>query len=167
MTEAVRRIEFRTDEAILRDAVRIYIWRRAVVAEKVMWAVAIAMAGLLVWLVSQGRVDWLVWLIGVLVLALPAMVLLGWVVLLRQKLRQLRAMPSGNAALIMGMDGITIMSEAGTSTEPWASITEYWQRPGYWMIFLGPNQFVTLPLAGIAPDDLAALRAGLDGSTAR
>ncbi len=167
MTAAERRIEIRTDEAILRDAVRIYTWRRAIVAEKVMWAVAIAMAALLVWLVSQGRSDWLVWVLCAVLLALPAMVLLGWFVLLRQKLRQLRAMPSGTAVLLLGMDGMTITSEAGTSTVPWASITECWQRPGYWMIFLARNQFLTLPLAGIAPDDLAALQTGLNGKARR
>lgn len=167
MTATARRIEIAADEAILRDAVRIYIWRRAVVAEKLTWAVALTMTALLLWRLSQGRADWLVWLIGTVVLALPAMVLLGWFVLLRQKLRQLRAMPSGKAVLLLGMDGMTITSEAGTSTVPWSGITGYWQRPGYWVIFLAPNRFFALPLAGIAPADLAALQAGLDGKTGR
>lgn len=162
-----RRIEFLADEAILRDAVRFYIWRRGVVAEKLIWAIVAAMACLFLWLLAQGRRDWLVWVVGAAILVPIIVVLLGWFVLLRQKLRHLSGMPSRRGSVVLGNDGIRLVSDMGESAVPWASVTEYWQRPGYWMIFLAPNQFFTLPLAGIAPDDLAALKADLDHKAGR
>lgn len=156
-----RRIELHYNEAILRDAVRIFIWRRAVVAEKRMWAVVVAMGLLLLWLILNERPFWLVWLIGAVILVPVIASLMGWWLQLRRKLAQLRAMPMRRGTLLLGNDGIDISSAAGTTRVPWSGVTEYWVRPGYWMIFLAPNHFFTLPLAGIPAQDLAALRAGL------
>ncbi len=153
-------IEILATEKIVRDAVRVWIWRRFVRQEKLLWLVAGAMALLFIWLLFAGRSDWLIWLVGGFAVLPVAMVLLCWVLMLRRKLDLLRR--SGRAILVLGQDGIGVTSAAGTGLVRWDQISGYWEMKDYWIVLLGANDFFTLPRGALDGDDLAALRARLD-----
>jgi hypothetical protein len=50
------------------------------------------------------------------------------------------------AEVAIRSDGLMLVSDLGSSQLPWSSLTEIWERESYWMVFLGSNQFFTLPL---------------------
>ncbi|MBR0645607.1 YcxB family protein [Plastoroseomonas hellenica] len=67
-------------------------------------------------------------------------------------------MPSPVAEIAFCEDGLAVASALGSGLLPWTSLTEIWERPGYWMIFSGAGQFNTLPIEAIPDEDLQWLR---------
>jgi hypothetical protein len=56
---------------------------------------------------------------------------------------------------------MTISSELGSSALPWTRFVDVWKMREFWMLFLAPNQFITLPVANLSEEALAFLRARL------
>lgn len=155
-TETKHRVVY--TEAMVRDAVRSFVWRRVVLQQKSLWFAAAALSAYLMFLLWQGERGWLVGVLGAAV-ALPPLVLLGaWRVHSRHSLGRLRAMPAPEAWVGFDADGLAVQSGLGAARIPWSGFNEVWERPGYWMLFTDHAQFVTLPVGGFSAEELATLR---------
>ena len=95
---------------------------------------------------------------GTSVLLPPLLLALIWTAHHRSTVGRFRRMPTPVADITFRDDGLGIASELGSGHLSWSSMTEIWERPGYWMIFSGPNQVTTLPVEAISGDDLELLR---------
>jgi hypothetical protein len=56
---------------------------------------------------------------------------------------------------------MTASSELGSTTLPWERFVEVWETPEFWMMFLTPSQFITLPVKDLPEKALALLRSRL------
>ena len=70
-------------------------------------------------------------------------------------------MASPTAEVIFRDQDITISSALGSLTLPWTRFIDVWETEEFWMMFLAPNQFITLPVANLSEEALAFLRARL------
>lgn len=166
MNESATRHHVIYTEAMVKDAVRVFVWRRVVVAEKALWAVAAILLAVLVWQLWRGERGWLVGVLGAAVLLPPLLYALVWRAHHRNTVARFRAMPVPEAVLVFADDALGIESGLGTAQIPWSGIGEFWERPGYWMLFTGAAQFFTLPVADLSHDDLAWLRERLQAGRA-
>jgi hypothetical protein len=146
-------------EPMLRDAVRTFVWRRGVAAQKGLWCVFAAMLALLLWLVWRGDRSWLLGLVGSTVPLVPLCLAAVFLAHHRNTVGRFRRMREPVARVTFQPDGLALASELGSGHVAWGALTEIWERPGYWMLFTGPSQFMTLPLAGIPAAELERLRA--------
>ena len=60
-----------------------------------------------------------------------------------------RSMDPPSARLVFGEHDLTVTSNLGSSTIIWSSFEELWELDDAWLLFLAPNQFMTLPMAGL------------------
>ncbi|MEH6413952.1 YcxB family protein [Pseudomonas sp. CGJS7] len=145
-------------EAMAKDAVRAFAWKRAVVAEKGLWAVEALLLALVVFQVWQGERAWWIGALGMVVLLPPLLFGTVWFVHHRNTVGRFRKMAKPEALIAFEQDGLAIESDLGSGRIPWSSLTEVWERPGYWMLFTAPAQFFTLPVADLSEPDLTLLR---------
>lgn len=150
-------------EAIARDAVRSYVRRRFLSEQKGLWLVAFLMLLFFAYLLRAGDRSWLLGVVGAAVLLPVLFVLAGWRAHHANTVGKFRSMPSPVAEIAFREDGLAVTSAIGSGFLPWSSLTEIWERPGYWMIFSGPAQFNTLPTAGIPAENLQWLRSRIAG----
>jgi len=67
----------------------------------------------------------------------------------RASLTRFRRMNSPDATLEMGAETFRLASDVGNSEMPWRAITQIWRFRDFWLVFLSPAQFITLPLADL------------------
>lgn len=142
-------------EDIVRDAVRTFVWRRGIVGQKRLWIAEVAMIALLLWNVDRG---WVATIMFAILLLPPAMIAVMWIAHHRNTVGKYRRMRTPDATLTLRDEALVVASDLGSATIPWSTLTEIWERPAYWMIFIGPNQFFTLPLQTLSPADRDFLR---------
>ncbi|WP_144637076.1 YcxB family protein [Bordetella genomosp. 13] len=157
-TTSPRVYEVAYTAAMVQDAVRTYVMRRLVREQKGLWLGALAMLVLGVFMVLRGMQGWMVGVAFTGALLPFLFVATGWIAHYRNSVGKLRRMPSPTARIAFQDDGLGVVSELGSGHIAWAALTEIWERPGYWMLFMGPNQFNVLPLQGIDAADLEWLR---------
>jgi hypothetical protein len=73
-------------------------------------------------------------------------------------MNRLRQMNPPEVSLVLTDEGFTISSSAGASTMRWSAITEIWERPKFWLLFLSPAQFITLPTSDMPRESLEMVR---------
>ena len=151
-------IEVTYTEDIVRDAVRTFVWRRGIAGLKFLWALEAVMISLLVWPVWNGDRGWVSALVFIVVLLPPALIAAMWIAHHRNTVGKYRRMRTPRAELTFRDEGLDVVSDLGSAMIPWSTVTEIWERPAYWMIFIGTNQFFTLPLATLSPADKDFLR---------
>ncbi|MBB3611104.1 YcxB family protein [Rhizobium sp. BK602] len=151
-------VEVTYTDAIVRDAVRTFVWRRGVAGQKGLWAAEAVLIALLIWLPLRGEQGWLLGVVSVIALLPPCLIIAMWVAHHRNTVGKFRRMPSRRADFTFLDDGLVVASELGSTKIPWAGVTEIWERPAYWMIFTAPNQFMTLPVETVSADDRDFLR---------
>ncbi|MFS8047963.1 YcxB family protein [Rhizobium sp. BR 314] len=142
-------------EDIVRDAVRTFVWRRGILGQKRLWVAEVVMIALLLW---NGDRGWVAAIMFVIILLPPAMIAVMWVAHHRNTVGKFHRMRTPRAELTFRDEGLDVVSDLGLATIHWSTITEIWERPAYWMIFIGPNQFFTLPLETLSPADRDFLR---------
>lgn len=145
-------------EAIARDAVRSYVRRRFLFEQKGLWLVAFLMFLFFAYLLWAGDRSWLLGVVGAAVLLPVLFVVAGWRAHHASTVGKFRSMSGPVAEIAFREDGLAVASAIGSGLLPWSSLTEIWERPGYWMLFSGPSQFNTLPTEGIPAEDLQWLR---------
>lgn len=143
---------------MVREAVRSYVVRRLIGEQKAVWIGAALTVAALAYLLWRGERDWLVGVIAMLAVLPWLFLLAGWRAHHVNSVGRFDAMRSPAADFAFDDDGITVTSDLGSARLPWSSLTELWERQGYWMLFSAPNQFNILPVDGIAPDVLAFVR---------
>lgn len=129
--------------ALVRQSVWAY-WKRSVGITLPL--VLVLLTAYLVSLVRGGSTHWPVGVFG-------SIVALGYVYLaamygvqLRHNMALLREMGSPQGTLELNEAGFTVASSAGQTTLPWSSIQEVACFPAFWLVYLSPAQFFTLPL---------------------
>ena len=95
---------------------------------------------------------------GVFAGLLVAAALLIWCVgylhlrMMRAKAPQMRQ-PKGTFRL--RDDELCVEADGGSMSLKWRAIKDTWRFPQFWLLMLGANQFITLPLCDISADALA------------
>ena len=142
---------------MVRRAVRTYVWR-SMGRRGWLWGLALGLLGLAtvlsLWLGQPFGAGFGV--AGILmVLAFVAAV---WRAHFVNTVGRFRALDPPEADVTVLPDALAIRSSQGAVTLPWGRFTAVWPLPDCWMLFLAPNQFMTLPTAELPPGMLAALR---------
>ena len=156
-------VELRYTEPVLRRAVRVFVSRR-VLRRGWLWVAA----GLLL---TSLVLDWLTgpsfaagWALASLVF-LVALVAAVWRAHYTNTVGRYRAMDPPTARFTFDAAAMTVASSLGESTLPWSSFTAVWDIDGAWMLFLAPNQFMTLPTTDLCAEAQAFLRTRLPQAT--
>ena len=144
-------------EEMLRDAVKAFVWRRLIVNQH-LWVAEIATILLFLWQLWSDGTEWLTGVFGSLVLLYPAVIIVVWVAHYRNTVGKFRKMSTRQATFAFHDEGFDVASEVGSVKVPWSTVTEIWQRPTYWMIFMAINQFMTLPTQTADINDLAFVK---------
>ncbi|MGI9479891.1 MAG: YcxB family protein [Hyphomicrobiaceae bacterium] len=143
------------DEAVVRSAVNTFVKRR--IAEGMgRGGLMAAVVTLAVWvyLLWQGDRSWFVGAIGAILMVFVLIFARLWRWRHVEMRRKLAAIPSRQTVVTLSEDGIAFDSEAGAMTLPWTTFTELWRLERCWLLFLEPNNFVTLPIDGVPQDAL-------------
>lgn len=157
---AVHRARLRYTEPMVREAVRTFMVRR-VLGPPPLRLVAL---GLLATGAAAGWAGGPTLVTGFLLALLglvPLLVAGLWWAHHANSVGRLRAMDPPEAELTLRENGISVASNLGAATIPWSSVTEVWELRGFWMLFLAPAQFITLPLDTLSPEAVAFARARL------
>lgn len=137
-------------EALVGAAVRAFVWRRAIVGFG--WSGLIALVLFAVGAAADINYGDRGWVLGVF-LAVPVflliMLLTVWIAHYRNSLGKLRAMKTPQAQWALADETWMVAADTGSATMPWSAITDIWMLPGFWMLFTGISQFVTLPTADV------------------
>jgi hypothetical protein len=163
MVETVDGVRVQYGEALIREAVRTFVWRRFVIQEKLLWSLAAAMLVFCAWRLSHGDRSWVAIVAGAAPLLVLLFVLLGWVSHLRASLNRFKALGDGSAEFAFDAESLRTTSAAGQLRLPWTAVKEVWTRPKFWLLFTAPNQWVTMPTQNVPPATLDCLRGILCG----
>jgi hypothetical protein len=143
-------------EALLRQAVFAF-WRRTVgTGFFVATALLVCLLAFDVW---HGDRSWMVGALGGFLVFGLGFVLLIYIVHLRNTLARFRRMGAPSASLTLQEASFTMSSGLGSSSLQWASVTEIWRYPSFWLVLFSKAQFVTLPLACVPADAQAFILA--------
>lgn len=150
------------DEQVLRQAVATFVHRRVMrgMGASGLFALVFTFAAL-VYLNLQGDYSWVSWLLGAVLTLFVLVVIMAWRWRLADVLRKLAAIPSRQAKVLLSAEGIVVSVESGASDLSWSSFTEVWKLPDVWLLFLAPNNFITLPTKDVPPQALDFISAHL------
>lgn len=133
-------------EPLIRSAVWVF-WCR-VTGWRYFVAIALVLGSLIYSIASGDRSWWVGISASILCLAVIFAITL-YVTHYRGAMMRFRRMQSPKATFEAGPDRFRLTSDVGTSELSWNTITEVWQFPEFWLLFLSRAQFITLPLADL------------------
>ncbi|MEB5742655.1 YcxB family protein [Klebsiella aerogenes] len=142
----------------MRDAVKTFVWRRGIFGQKALFLAEAVMIAFLIWLLSKSELAWLIGFVGATVLLAPCLMIVIWSAHYRNTVRKFHKMSSHRADFIFSNEGLEVTSGLGSAKIPWSGIIEIWEKSDYWMLFTGPNQFITLPVQTMTLADQAFFR---------
>ena len=99
--------------------------------------------------VSSGDRSWWVDVSGSMLCLAVIFAVAFYLVHYRGAIARFRRMQSPQATFEAGEDRFRLTSDVGSSELSWRTITEIWQFPEFWLLFVSPSQFITLPLADL------------------
>ncbi len=134
---------------LLRQAVLGFWWR--VVGIRFLVALALVALGFAL-SIREGDTSWVTGVMGSVLVAGTLFAVAIYVVHYRNAMQKLKAMGSSEATLEASDDALALSSGAGSASLPWSAVMEIWRLKGCWLLLLSRSQFVTLPLADLAPD---------------
>ena len=146
-------------EPLLRQVVRSFFWRR--LSEYLDWSVFAALAvvcGALAWSLLQGERSWFVGVLGSVLAVCPFLIVAAYVVHYRHTVARFRQKKNQTVTFQFSDTDFTVTSELGSATVPWTSVTEIWEFPRFWLLFIVKPQFVTLPIEGASEELLSFIR---------
>ena len=116
-------------------------------------------AVVLVFVAFQFGPDWLNAVTVMLVFVIPAMLVLGYWLRIRESLRRFRHLDHGRLTLTLSESGVVAESASGKSETPWKIYGELWEFSTEHLLFYSGEQFITLPKDRVPPDFIAFVRA--------
>ena len=119
------------------------------------FAAIVVLTVIAVWLISHGDRSWLVGALVATILFIAVFLVVIYVAHYRNTIGRFRRMKVPEATFSYNEEQFTVESEFGSATLPWASITDVWRYPRFWLILFGPAQFSTLPLDCLDPETQA------------
>lgn len=153
------RVRVRYTEPLLRRAVRLFV-RRRLLRRPWLWLCAALLAAGVAFDLDEGP-SFVAGVCAAGLIFLGASVAAVWRAHLINTVGRFRTMDPPEADVAFGGAGMTVVSNLGSATLPWSRFVEVWERPGFWMLFLASNQFVTLPLDALTPEVLDFVRSKL------
>ena len=152
-------IEVQYSEALVREALRAFFWRRTKeLLDLKILAAAVLVIGGAGWLWLRDQRSWLFgFLVAIAVLG-PVVLLSAYAVRYRDSVGRFRRMKNPKARFIIRDADLTVVSDLGSSTVPWSAITELWQFPRFWILLFSGASFVTLPTEGLSESVLSFVR---------
>jgi len=81
-----------------------------------------------------------------------------WKVIERNGLSRLRRMASPTVKMLFDDRGIMADSELGAATVGWKSIEKIWEFPEAWLLFVGKQQYVMVPLPALTEELKLAIK---------
>lgn len=150
------------DDRVIRNAVNTFVKLRLLegMGQLGLFALVLTAAGL-AYLLWQGDRSWLVGVIGTVLAVFVGVFVLLWQWRHAEMRRKLATIPSRQGRVTLNEDGLTVDTEAGGTSLPWTSFTEVWRLERCWLLFLAPNNFITLPTDGVPEEALTVLDAHL------
>ena len=145
--------------ALIKRVVRDYWIRHTGVLLPLMTGLMLALFLFLLW---RGDRSWLVGLLAAVVLFSCSFMVSMYFIHLKNSTSRLDAMGNSTAILELSEGFLRLQSQAGASELPYESVTDVWFREDYWILFLAPNQFFTIPTRNLDEDTTEFLRAKLD-----
>ena len=121
--------------------------------------IALAIMVLALFLLAYQRVtDWTTGAIGAVLgmgILVPAIL---WWKTERSGLDRLRRMSAPQVKFVFDDRGVTADSELGAATVGWKSIEKIWEFPEAWLLFVGKQQYVTVPLPALTEELKKAIK---------
>jgi len=152
--------EIKYEEAVLKSAVRQYMFRAIILEHP--WVIAIGFSGAIFWaiatIVDRDFTFVTGLFLGVMLAELAFLGFIGWSHW-RGMREKLRTMTNPQAAVHLGDDDIAIEADTGSTRVKWTTIKDVWRLKKVWLLMLARNQFITLPLVGVPGDALAFITA--------
>jgi hypothetical protein len=139
------------DEAVMRSAVNTFMKRRLSSGLGALGVLAVAVTIVaLVFLLWDGDRSWVVGAVGTVLLLFVAIFGSIWRWRHVDMQDKIAAIPSKQAVVTLANESMSIETEAGATSLPWTTFTELWQLERSWLLFLAPNNFITLPTDGVS-----------------
>ncbi len=139
-------IQLRGSEPALRQAMKVYIWKRRFRRRQtwLAWTVLLVADGALVWTDDFGFLTGAA--AAATVLLATMMLGIGWA-RWDANIKRWRKLIAAGAEVIIEDAALSIASNISTLTTPWSQFTEVWILSQCWMLFVVPDQFQIVPLA--------------------
>lgn len=135
--------------ALVRQASLAYVRRGLGVSGWI--AVACMIMGLAIMMILNPGSWWAGAALGAV--AVLMLLLIGIYVLhYRVGIAKLKRMGRPHATLRLTDAEFLVSSGAGTFSVPWATFTDLWRFPNFWLLVFGRGQFMTLPLQDLNAD---------------
>lgn len=150
----------RYTEPMVRRAVRVFVWR-SLARRGALWGLALGLLGATAALSFGLSRSFGGGLAAAGLLMAACFVATVWRAHFANTVGRFRALRPPEADITVLPSALAIRSSEGAVTVPWTRFTAVWTLPDCWMLFLAPNQFLTLPTADLPPDLVAALRTHL------
>lgn len=119
----------------------------------------LVMAAGLTQLVARGVNDWTTGAIAAILLLGVTVPLTLWWKTRSGGLSRLRRMSTPSVKFVFDENGVTADSDLGSATVGWKSIEKIWEFPEAWLLFLGKQQYVTVPLPALTGELKELIRA--------
>jgi len=143
-------IKLHYSEALVREAVRTFVWRSVVRGLGVRVLVAcVVLVVCVAYRWAQGDRGWLVGVLAATPVFMGLALVALYVAHYRNTVGRFRAMRVPEATLTYTEDQFTLTSVLGSVTLPWSAISEVWKYPRFWLILFSRSGFSTLPLADL------------------
>ena len=144
--------------AMVKDAIKTFVWRRGVLQQKGMFLASLVMT--VAWFVFdvKSKSAWvdIVYVVGI---GMPwVMLLMLWGAHYPNIVNRFKRMREPVSTFRLDEQGLHFASDMGSASMVWHTLVDVWECPDYWLLFWGPATFNILPIAGIAPADLAYLK---------
>ena len=135
------------DKSLIRSAV-LSFWRRTLGLSYIFALLLLSSA--LGFSFSNGDRSWFIGVIAtILVLGILFATAL-FIIHYSASTRKLHNTNPPRAELTLSDSGFVMSSSIGSSILSWTAITELWQFPQFWLLFLSKAQFITLPLTNVS-----------------
>lgn len=133
------------DDAMVQDAIRTFVWRRAFAEQSVMWITAVLLAISSTYFLIWGGAGWMAGVMLTLAFVPLIFVAATWRAHHVNTYGRYKRMGEPKAVITVDGEGIDVVSDLGTGMMTWRNITEIWERPDAFMIFCDPAAFNILP----------------------
>ena len=142
----MKEIRLHYSEALLRAAVRSFVWHAVVrqLGLKFLLAIGVVIATM-AYLLSSNDHGWFIGFALAVILFVGVFITAIYVAHFRNTVGRFRQMRTPEATLSGDEKQFTLSSELGSATMPWSAITEVWRYPRFWLLLFSRSQFVTLP----------------------
>ena len=138
------------DSALLREALFGFWWRT--VTGRLLVALTVSLFGFVYCWVNGDR-SWLIGVLGAVLVSGVGMIMAVYFVHLANMKRKIKNMGTPEATFTASDSSFSVASGAGSSTMPWASVTEVWQFKRCWLLLFSKAQFITVPLSNV-PEEM-------------